>query len=205
MGKLIIKMERKPLLEKVSDGGGHGSKVTMVGQHDDELNQRRTSKREVKAKRKIDFVYEVSNKAFKKQSANNNAQIVEAESENKGGRSSLKKAKLSKDKEICKNSGKTSKKLKTDLTNKCVFDGIQVSINLPKNSDEEQLDYEDDLIWNDEDDGSFGAVDSGDERVVSPRDLHGCDVAQNNTATATVSDDVTALELGATSTSLTDE
>ena len=155
-------------------------------------NHRRASKRLIKAKRKLDFVYEqdkssselVSNAGL---GENNNAQIRvqnfgrHVRQEGRKDRMNVNTKVKGKMKQSTIINNKTAGKLTKD-----VFDGIQVSVN----SDEE-LDYEDDLPDPDEDGSVFHQSDKEETD-----DTDGLAVAESTN---------NGLGLGASSASMTEE
>ena len=156
----------------------------------------RISKRASKAKQKIDFIYEND-----KESVNNNAQVTPNPKN--------KKAEFKLEKKTEKNLGNCKAKSKEECSGqKCInhiFDGVQVTVN----SDEEELDYEDDILDNNEDEMDY-SEDKHDEHqtVVSPQDKctplhntsHDKEIGQRSTENESVN-----MALGATSTTLMDE
>ena len=112
--------------------------------------RRRISKRVVKAKRKLDFIYESDKDSKDSSGTNNNAQIVTDDKrlvnlvrhDKSANLDRHDKLKLSRGvKGVCKGGAMTKVNPKSGKHNvNKLFDGIQVSVN----SDEE-LDYEDDV------------------------------------------------------------
>ena len=163
------------------------------------LQERRVSKRVTKAKRKLDFVYDKdqSNKlpVVNELGQNNNAQI-----ENR-------RNKISKLREREKGrsgfSGKGCKKPAAKFVKsgtKSIFDGIQVSVN----TDEEDLDYEDDILDQEEED--VGSMD--EENVECQGQSMDEDSGRNQMKKCSrgiVSEQDNEMDLGASSASLTDE
>ena len=138
-----------------------GRKITKVKSNAILTNpERRLSKRVVKAKHKFDFVYEENQNLGQKKTkqseanpgSNNNAQLdlcqnIRRKNDSRSSRvvsnSKSKKRKSMKSIDLDKQSKGNKAVRKIDTKR---FDGIQVSVN----SDEEELDYEDDIADPDE-------------------------------------------------------
>ena len=177
--------------------------VAMIHDHDESKqnktncisNARRVSKRVIKAKRKLDFVYEgdVEDSTENSSGVNNNAQIVHDKISrsrlSKGqGRLKRKVAQVPKGKQQL-----IAKKRLSVLNNKPndVFDGVQVSVN---SDEEEELDYVDDV-----EDDENGSINQDNDRGTTgggPTDKHECGEGGSIE---------TDLGLGASSASLMDE
>ena len=156
---------------------------------------RRASTRVVKAKRNADFIYNTDDSSLP--NANVNAQLVKTKASKVGKvghghdeifRKKVKSTNLdSKEAKGKAGLGKNNNGKFESKVNNIISDSIQVSVN----SDEEELDYNDDLIQ-DEEEGSIDGSNLDSE-------------TKNEGDSDIVQEDEMDLDLGATSSSLTDE
>ena len=180
----------------IAQSGRHDSKVVMQTKTQQNLeNTCRVSKRQIKAKRKIDFVYDGDlteatikpNNKHNCETKNNNSVVDLSHTNSKALNEKMKKVKVAR----------KSPKTKGLLQKKCnqpIFDDIQVTVN----SDVEDLDYVNDVLDHDDKDdrGSINEEPTV-ETVVSPIRL-GVNLKGDGLI------DV-GLALGASSTSVTEE
>ena len=149
----------------------HDNGVTMLPQQavkDSDINERRVSKRTIKAKRKIDFIYE----GDVNEDVNNNVQVSQTDPKKLVSKKSVAggaiKPKLKtivekgepnlvKPVKRCKKVDKASVAITTHKPISNLFDGVQISVN----SDDEDLDYVDDAM---DDDDSMN-LDSQEEEA----------------------------------------
>ena len=187
----------KKLSSKVSRKSGEENTVAAAAMFPGDKSspgKQRASSCTIKAKRQIDFVYDLNDNRQKNvaiHGANNNAQPL-TKSKKKGQETTHVKKNMAAAK-MQGDNGKRSKSIKSKTNH--LFDGIQVSVG---SDADEELDYEDDVL-NDEDEGCSMDEDvQDDERVVESR---------NNSSVTKETSPVnsTMVDLGATSASLTDE
>ena len=169
------------------------SEVAMTVLKNKEDRNVRKSHRVVKAKRKIDFVYQDSNK-MSKVGQNNNAQVLNKSKERTNSKLDRSRwQQISGRTNLPKEKVETSK-LEAWLIN---FDGIQVSVN----SDKEDLDYVDDI--SDQDDKNGNIIGDVSDEVNSPN-VRDQETNGNRMGRSEITVD-TVMDLGATSNTLTDE
>ena len=192
--------------------------VTMMGKNDKQTKQAaflpcRTSKRAIKAKRKLDFVYDngrekkvsneraviknVNSTSHSNSGKNNNAQIVRANRSTKlpSVKGSVKRVTKGR---VSQKVAPENNRMSENAINKNVFDGIKVSVN----SDEEELDYEDNVFQDDDE----GSIMEQQENDTMDRENGPCKkVFKEMTEDVQTADANTDMVLGASSASMTEE
>ena len=164
--KIVAKQKAVAMLASQDD---KVAKIKATNLVESNKLERRVSKRMIKAKRKIDFVYETESDT--NNGENNNAQVYsQIQSKNE---KSTRKSRV--------NDSSKVEKLPNSKQNPCNnFDGIQVSVI----SDEEELDYEDDIADQDDENGSINQeteVSSPNQEGANSQDTDENDIALGGT------------------------